>query len=299
MKTAQARGVILTLALTIIPTLAGCAQPPPTDAQIDDRIPQLFPDPPRPEAHDYVVDGRRIHYLLMRGGPARIVFIHGTPGDWSGWAGFLADRRLRDAATMIAVDRPGFGNSGRGQMVPELADQSRLLAPLLTIDGGGSGRALLVGHSLGGPIAARMAMDYPDHVRAALLIAPSIAPDYEHPRWFNELADTWLARALSGTWVQHQFADDDLYNSNAEIMPLSRGLKAMEPGWPALTMPITVMQGMKDTLVDPRTADYAERVLPKPNGLVQRLPDEDHFVLWREPQIVTDAILALLARSTP
>jgi len=278
---------------------AGCAQPAQSDQRLDDRIPLLFPAPPQPEAHDYIVEGRSIHYLLMRGGPARIVFIHGTPGNWQGWSDFMADPRLRARATMIAVDRPGFGNSGRGRMVPALADQSRLLAPLLTIEGGGEGKALLVGHSLGGPIAARMAMDYPDQVRAALLIAPSIAPEYEHPKWFNQLADTWLAKALAGTWVQHQFADDDLYNSNAEIMPLSRELKTMEPGWAGLKMPITVMQGLQDDLVDPRTADYADKVLPKPNGVVQRLPDEDHFVLWREPNVVTDAILKLLDRSTP
>ncbi|GAC1631797.1 MAG: alpha/beta fold hydrolase [Nevskia sp.] len=278
--------------------LAACAQPAPeTDAVVDDRIERSFPNPPRPEPHDYLVEGRRVHYLLMPGGPARIVFIHGTPGDWRGWAGFLADPQLRERATMIAVDRPGFGNSGRGRMLPEIADQSRLLAPLLTIAGGGEGGALLVGHSLGGPIAARLAMDYPQQVRAALLIAPSIAPEYENPRWFNRLADSWLAHALAGSWLMHRVADDDLYNSNAEIMPLVHGLRQMEPGWAALKMPITVMQGLQDDLVDPRTADYAERVLPKPNGVVQRLPDEDHFVLWREPQLVTAAILALLDRS--
>ena len=283
--------------LGALSVLAGCAQPQATEPVYDDHLTQLFPNPPRPEPHDYTVDGRKVHYLLMRGGPARIVFIHGTPGNWQGWSDFLASPRLRKVATMIAVDRPGFGNSGSGHMVPELADQSRLLAPLIDIEGGGEGRALLVGHSLGGPIAARMAMDYPDRLRAVLLIAPSIAPDYEHPRWFNYLADSWLARVLAGTWVQHRFADDDLYNSNVEIMPLAHELKEMEPGWARLTMPITVMQGLKDTLVDPRTADYAEAVLPKPNGIVQRLPDEDHFVLWREPQRVVDAIVELLDRS--
>ena len=296
----SARRLRRLLAVAAVLMLAACAQPTPeTDVAVDDRIETIFPNPPRPEPHDYTVEGRKVHYLLMRGGPARIVFIHGTPGDWQGWSGFMADPRLRARATMIAVDRPGFGNSGRGRMVPEIADQSRLLAPLLRIDGGGEGNAVLVGHSLGGPIAARLAMDHPDQVRAALLIAPSIAPDYEHPRWFNQLADSWLGRGLAGTWLMHQVADDDLYNSNAEIMPLVHGLKLMEPGWSKLTMPITVMQGLKDDLVDPRTADYADRVLPKPNGVVQRLPNEDHFVLWREPNVVTDAILALLDRSAP
>jgi uncharacterized protein len=287
-------GLVLVLALA----LSACTQSVADGSRVDDQLPLLFPEGPRPEAHDYVIDGRKIHYLLMPGGPARIIFLHGTPGNWQGWSEFLADPRLRELATMIAVDRPGFGNSGRGHMVPQLDDQVRLLAPLLEIEGGGQDHsAVLVGHSLGGPIAARMAMEHSAQVRAALLIAPSIDPATERPRWFNQLADTWLARAFAGTWIQHQFADDDLYNANAEIMPLARNLKAMEPDWSRVTMPVTVLQGMKDTLVNPATADYAERVLPKGNASVLRLPNEDHFVLWREPRLVVEAIVDLLNRS--
>ncbi|WP_292998786.1 alpha/beta hydrolase [Nevskia sp.] len=274
-------------ALLVLATLlaTGWAQPPPSaqdTAPIDDHIPELFPRGPQPEAGDYEIDGRRVHYVVMPGGPQRLIFIHGTPGNWQGWRDYLADPRLRQRATIIAVDRPGFGNSGRGRMVPDIADQARLLAPLLDLADGGQGKAYLVGHSLGGPIAAKLAMDHPERVAGALLIAPSIAPDLEHPRWFNHMADTWLAKALAGTWVQRQFADDDLYNSNAEIMPLARGLKAMEPGWASLTMPVIVVQGLQDTLVDPATADYAERVLPTPNGRVIRLPNHDHFLIWSD-----------------
>lgn len=283
----------LLIAWTAILLLSGCAQPA-AEQVFDDQLPLLFPEGPRPEARDYVVDGRKVHYLLMPGGPIHLIFIHGTPGGWQGWSDYLANPRLRQLATMIAVDRPGFGNSGRGRMVPGLDDQARMLAPLLQTIGGD---AILVGHSLGGPIAARMAMLNPDRVRALLMVAPSIDPATERPRWFNQLADTWLARALAGTWIQHQFADDDLYNANAEIMPLARELKAIEPDWQRLTMPVTMMQGLRDTLVNPKTADYAERVLPPENSAVLRLPDEDHFVLWREPGLVVDAIVDLVQRS--
>lgn len=248
-------------------------------------IESLFPEPPRPVEQTYTVAGRTIHYWRIAGGPARIVFIHGSPGDWKAWAGFLADRRLQARATLIALDRPGFGASDPGRLAPPIAEQARLIEPLLKGDGA---PALVVGHSLGGPIAAELALDYPAEVRGALLIAPSIDPETERPRWYN--------RAMTWKLVQWLTPNEFAW-SNAELMPLADELNAMAPRWAGLRVPVTVIQGMKDELVDPRTADYARRMLPAALGEVMVVPDQGHFVLWKQPQLIVAQILALLDRS--
>ena len=276
----------LALPVTLAALLAACAgDAPPT-------LDQMFPTPPRPESHYYSIEGHRIHYMQMDG-PAerRILFIHGTPGEWAGWAHYLADSSLQKRATMIAVDRPGFGESEPGKTVPAIEDQARLLEPLLHEAADPAGKVvptLVVGHSLGGPIAAALAMDYPQEVRGAVLVAPSIDPATEGPRWYNEAMTWWLVRKL---------APDDLGWSNRELMPLVPELKVMEPRWKSLAMPITIIQGEKDELVDPRTADYAERMLPHGNTVI-RVPDEGHFVLWEKPGVVVQAIAALLDGSS-
>jgi pimeloyl-ACP methyl ester carboxylesterase len=56
--------------------------------------------------------------------------------------------------------------------------QSACLAPLLRL-GKSAKKPILVGHSLGGPVAARLAMDYPDEVGGLILVAPSIDPELE------------------------------------------------------------------------------------------------------------------------
>lgn len=264
-------------------SLAACADNPPYPRG---SLESLFPLPPRPEERSYRIEDRTIHYWVIPGGPARIVFLHGTPGDWKAWAGYLRDPELQLRATLIAVDRPGFGASDPGRMAPTMAEQSRLLAPLL--QDGPAGGTVLVGHSLGGPIAAQLAMDHPDLVRGAVLVAPSIDPNTEQPRWYN-----WLMTYRLVQWL----APTEFSWSNQEIMPLVDGLKAQTPRWQALRMPITVVQGAKDELVDPRTAAYAERVLPKPNGKVVVVPDQGHFVLWNRPDLITREILAVLDRS--
>ncbi len=253
----------------------------------------------QPRSLFYEVDGRRIHYTQVDG-PAnvRIVFIHGTPGSWEGWREYLGDAELQQRATLIAVDRPGFGDS-KGEVVPELREQARLLEPLLrgpdspaTGSAGTPVTTIVVGHSLGGPIAGELAMDYPQEVQGALLIAPSIDPATEQPRWYNEAMTWWVVSKLVSA-----FMDPELKDANRELMPLDEQLKTMAPRWKTLPMPVTVIQGEKDDLVDPRTADFAERILPAGDSVV-RVPDEGHFVLWEKPQIELQALLGLLDRGT-
>lgn len=53
------------------------------------------------------------------------------------------------------------------------------------------------------------------------------------------------------------------------------------------------MQGGKDSLVDPATADEVEKRSPTIWVRMQRLPMESHCVLWDKPQLVIDAIQSL------
>jgi pimeloyl-ACP methyl ester carboxylesterase len=190
---------------------------------------QLLPDDPRARELSYSVDGRRVHYVQQDGGPARILFIHGSPGDWQGWAPYLRDRRLRERASMIAVDRPGWGQSV-GAVVPDLERQAAMLQPLLD----GTGRTLLVAHSYGGAVAARMAMDDPAQVEGLVLIAPTLSPRQEGPRWYDHLATLFPIRLL---------LPDRLRLSYTELAPLPQALRKMQPHWAELRLPVAVVQG--------------------------------------------------------
>lgn len=272
---------LLAILLVASSFVAGAKNPPYPRGPID----ELFPTPPQPVEHRYRIDDRTIHYWQIDGGPARVLFLHGTPGDWKAWAHFMADPELQKRATLIAVDRPGFGASDPGRVAPLMADQARLLAPLLE---GPGAPTVIVGHSLGGPIGAELAMRYPQLVRGAVLVAPSIDPNTEQPRWYNEAMTLWLVRAI---------APKEFAWSNDEIMVLVGELEKQTPRWASLEMPITVVQGAKDELVDPKTADYAEKMLPKPNGKVVVVPDQGHFVLWNRPDLVTREIIDVLDRT--
>lgn len=70
-------------------------------------------------------------------------------------------------------------------------------------------------------------------------------------------------------------------------------LQRLDREWPRLRRPLVVVQGMKDELVDPATADYAELRIPADWLRTVRVPDQGHFVLWNQPETVVDAINSL------
>lgn len=237
-------------------------------------------------SHFVATPGGRLHCVdagLDSPAPARVLFVHGSPGTWDGWKGYLEDPRLRAAARLLAPDRLGFGGSERGKAVPSLAEQAAALAAVLESEPGPP--AVVVGHSLGGPIAARLAMDRPELVAGLLLVAPSIDPAEERHRWYN---------VAGATQVVQWFLPIDWTISNRELWPLRQELEAMLPFWSSIRCPTVVVQGLADDLVPPGNADFAERRLPPGTVRVDRYPGENHFILWKRPETVRGPLLELI-----
>ena len=258
----------------------GCGMPPYDESVTEN----LLGGVGQPSFHETTVGDRTIFYAATgSSNQPLIVFIHGTPGSWRGFGQYLADESLRRRAQLMAIDRPGFGRSGHTQLVTSLREQADLLAQILRRDFNGH-RAILVGHSLGASIAARLAMDHPDLVDGLVFVAPSIDPELEKPRWYNRLADSPLVRWALPT---------DLNLANQEVMPLYGELIQMRPLWQKIHVPVIVIQGDKDRLSSPANADFAETVLGSQARII-RVPRAGHFVVWKQPAIIVDAILSLL-----
>jgi pimeloyl-ACP methyl ester carboxylesterase len=263
--------------------LSGCL----TEPYAEGTVGQLLDQEPRARDMSYAAGGRRIHYVEQVGGQDRIVFIHGAPGDWQGWAAYLRDRTLAARATLIAVDRPGWGQSAPGGVVPDLGRQAELLRPLLD---GATGRTVLVAHSFGGAVAAQMALDFPGKIDGLVLIAPTLSPALSGPRWYDVVADSIPIRFL---------LPDRLRLAYIELAPLPDELRRMCSRWAELHLPIALIQGDDDVQVDPRNADFAQAEFP--TGLVQvtRVTGQGHWIPWTRPRLIAAAIRKVLSRAGP
>ncbi|HZP20731.1 MAG TPA: alpha/beta fold hydrolase [Bauldia sp.] len=112
--------------------------------------------------------GRRIHYVSGGSGEALYVFVHGFGADHTTWRMTLP--HFVERGRILALDLPGHGLSGVDVgpgTVAFFADQVEAW-----LDAAGTDRFHLVGHSLGGAIATRLAGRRPQRVISLTLIAP-------------------------------------------------------------------------------------------------------------------------------
>jgi pyruvate dehydrogenase E2 component (dihydrolipoamide acetyltransferase) len=119
-------------------------------------------------AYDYAeLDGIRVRYA--RRGPDEgdaVVFIHGFGGDLNNWL-FNLDP-VAEKHPVIALDLPAHGQTTVQLAGATLKDMAAFVGRFL--DAIGIASAHLVGHSMGGGIAAQLALDAPDRVRSLALI---------------------------------------------------------------------------------------------------------------------------------
>lgn len=128
------------------------------------------------------IDGIRLHYRRT-GDPARpaVLVLHGATSNLEEPHMALA-KTFRDEH-MIWLDRPGLGWSQRpaGNWSPQR--EAALIADFL--DALDVPSATVIGHSWGGAIAMRLAIDHPARVDGLVLVAPALSAWIGRAAWFN------------------------------------------------------------------------------------------------------------------
>lgn len=240
------------------------------------------------EQRQIEVFDREINYAVSLLGQQNlpvVMFVHGSPGSWSAFKDFMKDSSLNNIAKLVSLDRPGFGYSGYGKGMKSLESQCAIIAEILKKEA--SNRPVyLVGHSLGGPLVARMAMDYPEMISGIIMVAPSIDPELEPNEWFRPL----LARSVIRWIIPGSFRA-----SNEEIWQLRSELELMLPLWKNISIPVTVIQGEQDYMVPMGNADFAQKMLVNAPLKVVLKPELNHFIPWTAPELIKEAILEQLA----
>jgi pimeloyl-ACP methyl ester carboxylesterase len=239
------------------------------------------------------VPGARLHVVERGSGPA-LLLVHGLSGQLGHYTYGVVDR-LCGRYRVVAVDRPGSGYSQRAPGArADLATQADALAAL--IDTLQLGRPVVVGHSLGGAVSLALAQRHPHKVAALALIAPLTHLVHEVPAAFRGLTigRPWVRQLIAWTLavpltivkreeVLAMVFDPDpvpgdfglrgggllalrpsLYLSASEdLAALPASLPAVEAGYGAMRLPVDVLFGREDRILDPREQG---------EGLVARIP---------------------------
>ena len=176
---------------------------------------------PIPEAQRYpagtafraqyrTADGARLR-LIDTGNGTPVVLIHGIGASMYAWR-YQLPALVAAGYRVVAFDNRGFGFSDKPAHGYHNVDYARLVVSLL--DSLGIASAVLVGHSMGGAIAAEVALAHPDRVRGLVLIDAagygiSFPGVLKLARWpvVGGIVTTFRGRWPTGRILRASFAD--------------------------------------------------------------------------------------------
>lgn len=240
------------------------------------------------------------------------LLLHGQPGtadDWNRVHAAIAGR-----ARTVAIDRPGWNGHG-GAL--DLAGNAR--AALAALDTAGVERAVVVGHSFGGAIAAWLAADHPDRVSAVVLAAPSanrasinrldllLAAPYTGPVVAATVlfaAGVALEAAALRSRIAVRLGLEERYlraagstllrprtwrTFTAEQRMLIRELPELEPRLASISAPTTVVTGTADRIVS--SASARQLVAQIPGAELVELPGATHLLPQQRPDELAEIIV--------
>jgi pimeloyl-ACP methyl ester carboxylesterase len=267
--------------------------------------------------------GSRIRVIEDGTGEQAVLFVHGVGGWAENWSETI-DRVAASGRRAIAFDLPGFGDSSK-------VDGARYFDPRApfypaVVDGVrralGLERPHLVGHSLGGGIAAVTAVVHPDVWRSMTLVAPGgFGPDIAlFLRVFSLPflgVTTWLPRpASAGRAVlescfhdrakipAHLYAESTRYDRTyPETLRVMRAVatfrgvrRSLREAWLARAGeypgPVLVVWGRQDGIIPAAHVKELQRAYP--NAELRVIEDAGHLVMEEQPDAFAAALLPFL-----
>jgi pimeloyl-ACP methyl ester carboxylesterase len=254
------------------------------------------------------VDERWANVVELGSGPP-LLFVHGLSGCWQNWLeqlpAFAATHRV------IAVDLPGFGASEMPAEKVSIAGYARFLDHLLD-QLGIDGPVAVVGNSMGGFVAAELALAVPQRVERLVLVS-SAGVSGEHQRreplltgaralgvvtaWAASRHEPFARRPGLRRIVLHFVArhPERLPAPLAFELMMGSGRPGFVPGLESLlgytlkdrleqlVCPTLIVWGEDDLTVPVRDADRFQRLIPHARKVI--LPDTGHVPMLEQPEV--------------
>ncbi len=251
-------------------------------------------------------------------GPA-VVLVHGVPGSSASWSGVVENLSLDH--DVIVPDLLGFGASSRPESIDDLAPVAQAAAVGHLLRELGIRSVSLVGHDVGGLVAASVWEQHPERVRSLTLV--SCGASTEIPVPFPRSSVRWPligrpcaslvfgGRSLNSMLIRGtasgarrpdpEFAIGDrrqrraigtilrelVINADVHVSPIEAGLGRLD-------VARSLVWGARDPLVP---LEYGTRLATRMGVRPNVLPDAGHFLPDERPRDVAYLVRRLVAVS--
>lgn len=118
------------------------------------------------------LESTRVHYVSYGKGDEALVLIHGWTQSADAWRDNIADLSRRNR--VIVIELPGHGQSDKPQTTYSMEYFARAVDAVMR--DAKVKRAVLVGHSMGTPVARQFYRKYPDKVLGIVIVDGSLKP---------------------------------------------------------------------------------------------------------------------------
>jgi pimeloyl-ACP methyl ester carboxylesterase len=260
-----------------------------------------------------------LHYTVQGSGPD-VLLVHGWASSGRMWS------RLVDAlaahARFWSVDLYGFGASPRPAAGETVGVEDHAARLLDFCDRHGIRPLIVVGHSMGGMLALKLALARPDGMEKLVLISPVVSGRFGQPFDLSRLViSDWGRRNIIGSktfWtaaldvvmpalatpghffleaeviarIQEDFKRSDWQAAAGALESIAR--ENLLPRLGEIPHPALVIVGKRDMTVPPEEGRAAARRLPR--GSLLELPKVNHQPLDEAPGPVIRAVDAFLTR---
>jgi pimeloyl-ACP methyl ester carboxylesterase len=252
------------------------------------------------------LDGNRIRYQSYGKGSEALVLIHGWTCSVDSWRDQIPDFAKRNR--VIAIDLPGHGQSDK----PEVAYSMELFARAVdaVLQDAGVKRAVLVGHSMGTPVARQFYRKYPQKTLGIVIVDGALRPfgdkklmegfiaGFRGPNYkeagkqmFAGMAGPNLSPEIQAR-IQASFlstpqhvvvsamegmADDSIWGQDKINVPVL-AILAKSPFWPA------------------DTEQFYRNIAPDLD--FQMMDGVGHFLMMEKPKQFNDAVLSFLDKKS-
>jgi pimeloyl-ACP methyl ester carboxylesterase len=219
-----------------------------------------------------------------------LVLVHGLSGSSRWWQKNTA--ALAERFRVYTIDLIGFGGSRRsGRFVLDEA-AARLVD---WMDEVGLERAHLVGHSMGGLIAVKLALDAPERLCRLILVSATVVPF----TWGYVGHGTRMARALPRVPLAFLFvlATDTLRAGPLTVLRAARQMFATDvrEHLERITVPTLAIWGDRDPLVPKEVGEQVAAAIPGTRLIV--IKHAGHVAMWEQPAAFNQSVIDFLSEA--